>query len=93
MDIIKELDKLIEAYYSEEIDSRDEWLREIICLKDRLAKKNEVLDLVSKSFIIEWDDEYVNRSGTTEYLKCDDIPKAINDFIKENPDNIITGAK
>mgnify|MGYP003680679629 CR=1 FL=1 len=57
------------------------------------AKNNEVLDLVSKSFIIEWDDEYVNRSGTTEYLKCDDIPKAINDFIKENPDNIITGAK
>ena len=57
------------------------------------AKNNEVLDLVSKSFIIEWDDEYVNRSGTMEYLKCDDIPKAINEFIKENPDCTITAVK
>jgi hypothetical protein len=42
MNIIKELDKLIEAHYSEEIDSRDEWLREVIDLKDRLAKNNVV---------------------------------------------------
>ena len=60
---------------------------------NNLVKNNDVLDLVSKSFIIEWDDDYVNRSGTTEYLKCDDIPKAINEFIKENPDCTITAVK
>ena len=52
MDTIKELDKLIEAHYSEEIDSRDEWLREVIDLKDRFAKNNEVLDLVSQRYFI-----------------------------------------
>lgn len=38
-DLVKEFDRLIEAHYSEEIDSRDEWLREIINLKHRVVKK------------------------------------------------------
>ena len=38
-DLVKEFDRLIEAHYSEEIDSRDEWLREIIDLKDNVVKK------------------------------------------------------
>lgn len=38
-DLIKEFDRLIEAHYDEEIDSRDEWLREIIDLKDNVVKK------------------------------------------------------
>ena len=63
MNIIKELDKLIEAHYSEEIDSRDEWLREIIYLKDRLAKNNEVLDLVSKRLLADTDVEYDHPTG------------------------------
>lgn len=38
-DLIKELDRLIEAHYNEEIDSRDEWLREIIYLKNNVVEK------------------------------------------------------
>ena len=37
-DLINEFDRLIEAHHSEEIDSRDEWLREIIDLKDSVVK-------------------------------------------------------
>jgi len=38
-DLVKEFDRLIEAHYSEEIDSRDEWLREIIDLRYNVVKK------------------------------------------------------
>ena len=38
-DLIKEFDRLINAHYDNEIDSRDEWLREIIWLKDEVVKK------------------------------------------------------
>ena len=50
MDIIKELNLLIQMHYSGDIDSRDEWLREIIYLKSRFESKvnNVVLDDVSK---------------------------------------------
>ena len=50
MDIIKELNLLIQMHYSCDIDSRDEWLREIIYLKSRFESKvnNSVLDDVSK---------------------------------------------
>ena len=50
MDIIKELNLLIQMHYSCDIDSRDEWLREIIYLKSRFESKvnNVVLDDVSK---------------------------------------------
>lgn len=37
-DVVKEFDRLIKAHYSDEIDSRDEWLREIIDLKDNVVK-------------------------------------------------------
>ena len=49
MDIIKELNLLIQMHYSGDIDSRDEWLREIIYLKSRFESKvnNGVLDYVS----------------------------------------------
>ena len=49
MDIIKELNLLIQMHYSCDIDSRDEWLREIIYLKSRFESKvnNVVLDDVS----------------------------------------------
>ena len=49
MDVIKELNLLIQMHYSGDIDSRDEWLREIIYLKSRFESKvnNVVLDDVS----------------------------------------------
>lgn len=50
-DLIKEFDRLITAHYEEEIDSRDEWLREIISLKDDVVKKLIIYD-VSNSFIV-----------------------------------------
>lgn len=40
MDIIKELEKLINMHYSGDIDSRDEWLREIIDLKIRIENES-----------------------------------------------------
>lgn len=48
-DLVKEFDRLIEAHYSEEIDSRDEWLREIIYLKDNVVKKLTIPDVVERS--------------------------------------------
>tara|TARA_R110000851_G_scaffold93624_3_gene203949 strand:+ start:76 stop:354 length:279 start_codon:yes stop_codon:yes gene_type:complete len=45
---------------------------------------------VGKPFTIEWVNKYKTVSGAIRYEHCDDIPKAINDFIKENPDGIIT---
>ena len=41
MNIIEELEKLIGMHYSDEIDSRDEWLREIIDLKSRIEKEHK----------------------------------------------------
>lgn len=38
IDVVSELEELIKMHHSEEIDSRDEWLREIIDLKYRLEK-------------------------------------------------------
>ena len=57
------------------------------------VKSNIDLAPVSKPFIIEWDDLYKNVSGTQTILNCEDIPKAINDFIEENPDCEITSVK
>tara|TARA_R110000744_G_C19094483_1_gene532838 strand:- start:15 stop:338 length:324 start_codon:yes stop_codon:yes gene_type:complete len=51
------------------------------------------IPLVSKPFVIEWADLYVNGSGTQTILNCEDIPKAINDFIEENPDCEIISVK
>lgn len=48
-DLVKEFDRLIEAYYSEEIDSRDEWLREIIWLKDEVVNKLTIPVVVGQS--------------------------------------------
>ena len=39
MNIIKELGKLIDMHYSGDIDSRDEWLREIIDLKSKIENE------------------------------------------------------
>jgi hypothetical protein len=44
-DLIEEFDRLIEAHYSEEIDSRDQWLREIIWLKYEVIKKLTIPDV------------------------------------------------
>ena len=66
-------------------------------INEYLTSENEPealnIDLVSKSLVIEWEDEYSTKSGTMTFAKCDDIPKAINDFIRDNPDNIITAVK
>ena len=60
MDVIKELNLLIQMHYSGDIDSRDEWLREIIYLKSRFESKvnNVVLDDVIGSF---WSDDAITR--------------------------------
>lgn len=44
-DLIKEFDVLIKAHYDGEIDSRDEWLREILSLKNDVIKKLIVQDI------------------------------------------------
>lgn len=70
----------------------------ITALKKRNAKIKELnisiyeKDVV-KSFVIEFDHNYENKSGTDTYLKCKDIPAAINDFIKHCPDCTITSVK
>jgi len=51
-DLVKEFDRLIEAHYNEEIDSRDEWLREIIYLKDDVVKKLTIPVVVDSSVTI-----------------------------------------
>ena len=38
MNIEKELQELIDKHHSGEIDSRDEWYREVVDLKDRIEK-------------------------------------------------------
>lgn len=48
-DLVKEFDRLIEALYNEEIDSRDECLREIIYLKNDVVKKLTI-PVVSKCY-------------------------------------------
>ncbi len=50
MNIIEELEKLIESHYNEEIDSRDEWLREVISLKEKLVNKTNDIHDVSELF-------------------------------------------
>lgn len=48
-DLIKEFDRLIAAHHDNEIDSKDEWLREIIWLKDEVIKKLTISAVVGQS--------------------------------------------
>ena len=82
MDIIKELDKLIDRYYSEEIDSRDEFYREIVYLKDKVFAKNESdkhkLKEEQKSLLIDYNN-YLN----IEYHSADYDDLDINVFLNK----------
>lgn len=48
-DLVKEFDRLIEAHYNEEIDSRDEWLREVIDLKHSVVKNLIIPDVSTRT--------------------------------------------
>ena len=47
MNIEKELQELIDKHHSGEIDSRDEWYREVVDLKERV-KESKFLTCVGK---------------------------------------------
>lgn len=76
-DLIKEFDRLIEAHYSKEIDSIDEWLREIIYLKYNVFKKLTIPVVVGQSELlaayqnfIDWNEEHDRKASTSARIEA-----------------------
>jgi hypothetical protein len=71
-DLIKEFDRLIKAHYEEEIDSRDEWLREIISLKEDVVKKliiHDVIDMLVCNYCLEKADKLPDGVGCENCIR------------------------
>ena len=92
---MKSIREIAEMHYGTEPNNETDKkyrLNRIESLENLITEQLNI-PLVSKPFVIEWADLYVNGSGTQTILNCEDIPKAINDFIEENPDCEIISVK
>lgn len=78
-DLVKEFNRLIEAHYSEEIDSRDEWVREIIWLKNEVIKKLTVPTVVRQNEQLKSFLDYCDEAG---WIKNIDKNRIIKDYTK-----------
>lgn len=81
MNIIEELEKLIESHYNEEIDSRDEWLREVVSLKERLVNKtNDIHDVSHQRELLKAFQEHYEKTLRDDFIYDEDIESFLNDF-------------